>query len=313
MPRTLVYLTALFSALFAIFASAALAEVPKCTGPYSQKTLFTGQNRLEAAIIGGGGTLYTSGTDGSETGESVLNAYYRGSKGPSSPDLITTGPAGPGGLAWNGRKLLWGYGNTAGGGATGDLNPVAGLNSVRIGSGKKKLISDHLGMANGVTRAKDGTIYASNDLGVKLDRISGRVTENGWATLNSGNGMVVGRNQKYLFVNQTFETPSTIAKINVNDPTKIYTFYRSPEPDNVIFDGLTRDRENNLYATSFLRGEIWKISRHKQACVLASGLSQTSGVALSSAKKGFKKGTLMAVGFDGTITQVKRATSAGFP
>ncbi|MGK2956478.1 MAG: SMP-30/gluconolactonase/LRE family protein [Solirubrobacterales bacterium] len=311
MRRTLTTSLALISSLFAIFAASAAAEVPQCTGTYSQKTLFTGQNRLESVIVGGGGTLYTSGTDGDEAGQSILNAY---TPNVSSPELIASGPSGPGGLAWNGKKLLWGYGNTAQGGVTGDANPVAGLNSVSVGTGKKTLVSDHLGMANGIARAKDGTIFASNDLGEKMDRISPKgVTTNGWTSLGSANGLSVGKNGKYLYAAQTFETPSTIAKIDVDDPSKIYTFFKSPEPTNVIFDGLTRDSDNNLYVAVLGLGQVWKISPRKEVCVLASGMSQTSSVAISSAKKGFKAGNLYVVDFTGTITQVKGATSAGFP
>jgi hypothetical protein len=310
MSRPFVCASAVLAVLFTFFASAAAAEVPRCTGTYSQKTLYSDQGRLESVIVGGGGALYASGTGGDET----KSLIYQYTKGIAEPTTITTGIAGPGGLAWNGRRLLWGYGNTVQGGSTGDVNPVAGLYSVNLAKGTKSVISDHLGMANGIARAKDGTVYASNDLGMKLDRISASgKTTNGWATLGSGNGMTVGKNGKYLYVNQTFNVPSTIAKIDVSDPSKIYSFFKSSEPGNVVFDGLTRDADNNLYAAVFVRGEVWKISPDKQACVLASGMSQTSNVAISSAKKGFRAGNLYVVDFTGVVTEVKGATSAGFP
>lgn len=314
MRRTLAPSVILISSLFAVFASSAVAEVPPlCTGSYSQQTLYTDQGRVEAAIVGGGGVLYTSSTDGTETG-AVLNAYSRGDAGPSQ---VTESGPGPGGLAWRGRNLLWGYGNTVTNGSTGDLNPVAGLYSVNIPKQSKSVVSDHLGMANGIAQGKGGAIYASNDFGDKVDRIwkrkSGFFTWNGWSTLASGNGMTVGKNGKYLYVNQSFENPSTIAKVDTTDPSKVFTFYTSPDPAGLIFDGLTRDSDNNLYAAVFGRGEVWKISPDKQACVLATDLSATSNVTISHAKKGFKAGNLYAVGFDGAIVEVKGATSAGFP
>lgn len=312
MRRTLASSFLLISSLFAFFAATATAtaEVPQCTGTYSQKTIFSDQGRLESVIVGGGGVLYASGTGGDE----AASLIYEYTKGVAEPKTIITAGAGPGGLAWNGRKLLWGYGNTLANGVAGDLDPTAGLYSVKLSTGKKSVISDHLGMANGIARAKDGTIYASNDLGKKLDRISkSGETTNGWTSLDSANGLTVGKNGKYLYAAQTFVTPSTIAKIDVDDPSKTFTFYKSPEPGNVIFDGLTRDADNNLYAAVFARGEVWKISPDKEACVLATGLSQTSGVAISKAKRGFRAGNLYVVGFDGKITQVVGATGAGFP
>jgi len=308
MRRTLASITVLFSVLFAIFASAATAEVPKCTGTFSQKTIYTGQPSIENLTVGGGGVLYTSGAS-SDPAKSLLNAYTKGS---ATPQEVTTGKPGGGGLAWSGKRLLWGYGDLAANGATGDINPTAGLYSVNIAKKSKSVVSDHLGMANGIARGKDGYVYASNNLGKKLDRISpSGETTNGWASLNSANGLSVGKNGRYLYANQMFETPSTIAKIDTQDPSKIYTYYKSPEPLNVLFDGLTRDSENNLYAAVFARGEVWKINTDKEACVLATGLSQTTSVAISSARKGFKAGNLYAAGFDGKIVEVKNATSAG--
>jgi len=308
MRRTLVSSTALFSLLFAVFASAATAEVPKCTGTYSQKTVYSGQLSIENLTVGGGGVLYTSGAS-SDPNKSLLNAY---TKGAAAPREVTTGKAGGGGLAWSGKRLLWGYGDLLANGTAGDLNPTAGLYSVNIAKKTKSVVSDHLGMANGISRGKDGYVYASNNLGRKLDRISpDGETTNGWAELSSANGLTVGKNGRYLYANQMFESPSTIAKIDTQDPSKIYTYFKSPEPLNVLFDGLTRDSENNLYAAVFGRGEVWKINTDREACVIASGLSATTSVAISSAKKGFKKGNLYAAGFDGKIVEIRNATAAG--
>ena len=211
-------------------------------------------------------------------------------------------------------SLLWGYGDTFAYGSTGDLNPTAGLYRVNVSNGSKRVISDHLGMANGIARGKDGFIYASNNLGLKLDRISPEnETVNGWASLGSANGLAVGKNGRYLFANQMFETPSKIARIDTTDPSKVLPFFTSPETANVLFDGLARDGSNNLYAAAFATGEVWKISPSRQACVIASGLSATTSVAISGAKKGFRAGNLYAAGFDGKIIQVTGATEAGFP
>lgn len=308
MRKFLVSSTVLLASFLALSGVSRAADPPQCIGSYAQKTIYSGQNSIENLIVGGGGVLYASGNEGQN---GVLKAY---TKGVATPRTVTTGKPGGGGLAWNGKKLLWGYGDLLASALTGDVNPVAGLYSVSPSTGAKRVVSDHLGMANGIARGKDGYVYASNTGGLKLDRItpSGE-TENGWASLPSANGLVVGKNGRFLYANQMLATPSTIAMIDTRDPSKIYTYFTSPEPVNGFFDGLARDGQNNLYVAVFAKGEVWKISPDKQACVLASGLSQTSSVTVSGAKKGFKAGNLYAAGFDGSIIQVTGATDAGFP
>jgi hypothetical protein len=308
MRTFLVSAVALIGSLMAVSAASA-DEVPRCAGSYSQKTIYSDQPSIENLIVGGGGVLFTSANVPSG---GILNAYTRGA---AEPRQVTTGNPGAGGLAWSGRKLLWGYGDLLANGSTGDLDPTAGLYRVDVAKGTKRLVSDRLGMANGIARGKDGSIYASNTGGVKLDRISpSGKTINGWASVGSANGLVMGKNGRFLYANQMLTSPSTIARIDTTNPSKVSAFFVSPEPGNALFDGLTRDRSNNLYAASFGQGEVWKISPDgKDACVIASGLSQTSSVAISGAKKGFRSGNLYAAGFDGKIVQVKGATKARFP
>lgn len=306
--RKFLVLFSLLLSICGISAAPALASLPVCTGPVSQSVIYSGQGILESVTVGGGGKLFVSG--GNETGDAQLLAYTSGNP---TPSVISTAGQGPGGLAWNRKNLLWGYGNTLANGKSGDTDPKAGLFSLNLSTGARTVVSDRLGMANGIARAADGTIYATNDLGFKLDAISKGVTTNGWASLDSGNGLVVGKNQKYLYVNQTFVKPSRIAKISIEDPTKVWTFFTAPEESGLIFDGMARDSENNLYVAVLGLGEIWKVTPQRQACVLATGLMTPSAVAISSAKKGFKAGNLYAVGFGGEIVQVAGATAAKVP
>lgn len=307
MRRFLVSSAVLLTAFAWLGAGSAMADPPQCVGAGPQRVLFPDQGSMESVIVGGGGAIYVSGLNLDGTGSAIYSYTHNGSK----KDRIVSNGDGPGGLAWHGRSLLWGYGNSLANATTGDLDPKAGLYRVNIRKGKKTLVSDRLGMANGIAAAKDGTIYASNVGGLKLDRITpGGVTENGWANIPSANGLTLGKNGRYLFANQMFTTPSTIAKIDTKDPSKVYTYFTSPEPANVLFDGLARDNQNNLYAAVFGRGQVWKITPDRGVCVLASGLSQTTAVAISFAKKGYRAGNLYAVGFDGNIVQVKKATEA---
>ncbi len=312
MRNLLVLAAATLAAVILSASAATAASVPKCAGTYSQQTLYTDQDLLESVTVGNQGRLYVSAKD-DELGKAVLRRYPAPG---SPPELVSVGDSGPGGLAWDRKSLLWGYGNTYENGSTGDENPKAGLYRVNPATGDRTVVSSTLGMANGIARSREGFIYASNDLGLKLDRISpGGLTIHGWATVDSGNGIVIGKNGKYLYINQTFTTPGAIARIELANPANVTTYFSSAglDPPLPIFDGLTRDDENNLYAAVWATGEIWKINRSRQACVVATDIGNISSLAFGKGKKGFSKGRLYAVGFFGQIVQVKGALNATVP
>ncbi len=293
-------------------AAPASAEVPPCSGPVSKSTLYSDLGRLESVIVGNSGRLYISLTPAGATTSRLISIRRPG----SSPQTVLDGPGGPGGLAWQKKRLLWGYGNSAANGLTGDENPVSGLYRVNLKKGKRSLVSDRLGMANGVVRARSGSIYASNDFGMKLDRItpSGR-TVNGWTTLDSANGMVLSENQKYIFAAQTFSDPPAISRIRISNPPKVTTWASTEGvfTGNPIFDGLARDNKGNLYVAAFATGEVWKIDSERRFCVLATGLVQPSALAFGKGKKGFASGRLYAVAFNGELTGIKGARAASYP
>ena len=312
MRMRLVVVTAVLALGSLAFAPAASA-IPECEGTLSQKTLYTGQGVLEAVISGGGGKLFVSGTkSGFDDPASLIRIDRPG----ATPEVISNAPAGPGGLAWVGKRLLWGNGNTLVGGQTGDADPQASLLKVNPKNGRYFEWATDLGMANGVTRAKNGFVFASTDFGLKLDRVTpDGATTHGWASVESGNGMVVGKNGKYLFVNQTFKNPGSIARVELARPSNVTTWFSAAGLDNQVpaFDGLTRDGENNLYAAAWAAGEIWKITPDRQVCKVASGIPQVSNLAFGGGKSGFTRNTLYAVGFGGQIVQIRGALDATVP
>ncbi len=293
-------------------AAPASAEVPPCSGPVSKSTLYSDLGRLESVIAGNSGRLYISLTPTGATTSRLISIRRPG----SSPQTVLDGPGGPGGLAWQKKRLLWGYGNSAANGVTGDENPVSGLYRVNLKKRKRSVVSDRLGMANGIVRTREGSIYASNDFGMKLDRItpSGR-TVNGWTTLDSANGMVLSRNEKYIFAAQTFSDPPAISRIRVSGPPKVSTWASTEDvfTGNPVFDGLARDNKGSLYVAALAAGEIWKIDSDRRFCVLATGLAQPSALAFGKGKRGFSSGRLFAVGFGGELTGIKGARAAGYP
>jgi len=293
-------------------AGTAAAEVPPCTGPVSQSTIYSDLGRLESVIAGNGGRLYVSLTPTGSTASRLISIKRPG----GSPRTVIDGPGGPGGLAWQKKRLLWGYGNSAANGVTGDENPVSGLYRVNLRKRISSVVSDRLGMANGIVRTSGGAVYASNDFGMKLDRItpSGR-TVNGWATVDSANGLVLSRNQKYLFAAQTFSDPPAISRISLASPPKVKTWASTEDvyAGNPVFDGITRDNKGSLYVAAFAAGQIWKIDSDRRFCVLATGLVQPSTLVFGRGKKGFRSARLYTAGFDGKLTEIRGARAARYP
>jgi hypothetical protein len=298
----------------AVAVTPAVAAVPQCAGPVSKSALYSDLGRLEAVIAGGAGRLYVSLTPPASTVSRLISIDRPG----ATPRTVTDGPGGPGGLAWERRSLLWGYGNTAENGGTGDENPASGLYRLNVTNGNRSVVSDRLGMANGVARASDGAIFASNDFGMKLDRVSpSGSTLNGWATVESANGLVISRNQKYLYAAQTFAEPSAIARIEIANPANVTTWATTAGviTGNPVFDGLTRDDKGNLYVAAWAAGEVWKIDTQRRFCVLAKGLGRPSSLAFGLSRKGvgFDSRALYVVGFGGEVTRIDGARAATFP
>jgi hypothetical protein len=301
-----------FVAFAAMAATQAAAAVPPCTGAVSKTVLYSDLGRLESVIAGGAGRLYVSLTPTASTASRLISIVRPG----ATPRTVADGPGGPGGLAWDRRRLLWGFGNTAENGETGDTNPVSGLFRLNLERGIRSVVSDRLGMANGIAKASNGAIFASNDFGTKLDRISpSGTTLNGWATVESANGLVVSRNQKYLFAAQTFSEPSAISRIEIANPANVTTWASTEGviAGNPVFDGLTRDDKGNLYVAAWAAGEVWKVDTKRRFCVLATGLGRPSSLVFGLGKRGFRAGNLYTVGFNGEVSEIKGALSATYP
>lgn len=178
-------------------------------------------------------------------------------------------------------SVLVGFGDTSSFGVLGDLLPQAQLWRIDPGSGSHVVVATGLGMANGIARAADGTVYATNDLGFGLDRIRNGRVDHSWASLFSANGVVVSPDERYLYVSQTF-TPPTIARISLADPRAITTYAAPRDPADLAagLDDIAIDDAGNLYAAANAGGAIWRISPDRAACTLATGLSMPSAVTI---------------------------------
>jgi hypothetical protein len=301
-------LAALGLGLGAAAQPSAAAPAPDCTNAPTPHIIYSNQGQLESVIVGKAGRLYFSSTPAGQSGR-LMKVDHPG----ATPHVLVSDITGPGGMVFDQRKLLLGFGDTAVNGTTGDDNPQSGLFRVNSKTGAKTIFTRGLGMANGVARGPDGAIYASNDFGVKLDRVLDGYVTHGWAEVNSANGLVVDRSGRYLYAAQTFQAPE-IARVEIANPSHVTTFAAgSPEDAGAILDGMTRDRAGNLFVAANVGHQIWRVDRQGRICVLARGLSNPSAVAFGRGERRFRGGNLYAVTFGGDVVELPNANAARFP
>ncbi len=274
--------------------------------PPRPKVLHSKLGALESAIVDDRGRLFfTSQTwDGPMRG-----AVLRLDRPGADPVPIARGIDSPGGLALGERgKLIVGFGDSASGGLIGNIVGRAGLLLIDLDSGERETWVSGLGMANGIVRAADGTVYASNDVGTHIERIDrhGSVQRR-WAKLWSANGLAVDPTGRYLYAAQTF-TRSAIRRIELANPANV-TIHASPDlaGAGAFLDGMTIDPAGRLYVAANGAGQIWRVDTDGTIRALARGLRFPSAVALGRGPRGFSEGNVYAVTFSGEIVAVPGA------
>jgi sugar lactone lactonase YvrE len=212
-------------------------------------------------------------------------------------------------------RLVVGYGDKIATAVYGALLPKAGLLSFDRQTGARQTLATGLTMANGVALAPDGTFYASQDVGLNVDRVKNGVVKRGWATVASSNGLAVDSTGRYLFVAKTF-VPAAVMRIDLTDPTKKISWFHSKPADIYAgFDGLTRDALDRLYVAANGGQQVWRISRDRRACAMTPklGLRPANGpsaVAFGAATGPFPADSLYIVSFDGRVLEIPHATDA---
>lgn len=288
--------------------SAAAVAAPDCAHSATARVLYSGQGLLESVIVGRAGRLYFSSTPAGRPGR-VMKVDRPGAR----PRVLSDGIDSPGGMVFHQRRLIVGYGDSIANGTQGDTDPRAGLFSVNPLTGSRRLFARGLGMANGVARAPDGAIYASNDFGRFLDRVRNGVVRNHWAEVNSGNGLVVDRAGRFLYAAQTFQS-SAIARVEIAHPSNVTTFFAAaPEDMFSGFDGMTRDRAGNLFVAANGGQKVWRVDRRGRGCIVASGVGRVSAVGFGRGDRRFRGGNLYAVNFDGDVIELRGAIDATYP
>jgi gluconolactonase len=293
-------------ALLVLLPATPAAAVPDCSPKPRARTLLTGQGLEESIASDGLGRLIYS--------RSSMNQLWRLDKPGATPKLLADGISKPGGLAFDlDGSLIAGYGDGIAEGQADDGQ--AGLFRVDPNTGAKKLLTGGMGMANGVAVGPDGAKYGSNDFGGDVDRFLNGKLETDWAKVPTSNGLAVDKAGKYLYVAQTFKSPS-IARVEIARPANVTTFVEGPPEDAAaILDGLVRDGADTLYVAANVAGEVWRVGQDRRICALARGLKNPSAVAFGGGGggQGFGAKNLYVVGFGGELTELADATTTPPP
>jgi sugar lactone lactonase YvrE len=205
--------------------------------------------------------------------------------------------------------LIVGFGDGLPQGLIGNVAGLAGLLLVDPDSGERETWITGLQMANGVARAADGTVFASNNVGTHIDRIDpyGNVHRR-WAKVPSANGLATDSGGQYLYAAQTF-VPAAIKRVEIANPANVTTHARpGPLARAAVLDGLAIDNTGRrLYVAANGAGQIWRVEPNGNIEALARGLKFPSAVAIGHGPTGFSKGNLYAVTFHGGIVELAGA------
>lgn len=294
---------AALAAVIALLACASAADaatrLPSCPATGEKRTLVRESGALESAAFDAEGRLvYTN----------LSRRQLRGLDAPGAATrAIAVGIDGPGGLALEpGGTMLVG----AGSGAAAVLAPRFGfarLLRVDLETGAKTTFARGLSMANGVVRAADGTVYASDDLAGSLDRITpdGKV-QRGWYRATDTNGLALSADGSTLFANRSFGSTRVMA---IDTATGAYRTYARP-PGSLswaLLDDLDIDAAGRLYAAAYLAGEVWRIETDGSICTLARGLVTPAGITVGASGAGFSPRSVFVTTHGGLLVEIPDA------
>jgi gluconolactonase len=240
------------------------AAVPDCHRMPKPRLVLSGQGQLESVVSDRRGRLYFDDIKG----ERILKLGRRGGK----PRTLVTGVPGPGGLIIGKRGTLYAGFNAAE--PNGGTAREAGLLRVNKRTGAHSIYVQGLEGANGVARGPHNELYTSNDFSTHIAKVvHGRADVEWGEVRTSPNGLVVGPSGAFLYAAQTFQ-PAAVARIPLATGGLATNWFSAPAPDmSAGLDGLTRDHRGRLYVAANGAGQVWRINRDKQACVLWRGES----------------------------------------
>lgn len=288
-------------------APSAHALGPCPGGDRPARALLSGKGALESVIVDAGGRLFYTDT----SAKALMRVDHRGAQ----PAAILTGVEGIAGLVFDGDgKLLVGYGSGFQSGLIGNVQPAAGVLKVDPNTGARSTYATGLSMANGLARSLDGSVYASDDVGLGIDRIRNGVVEHQRFRALSSNGLAVSRNGRWLFFSQTF-LPAAVRAIRLGGPQEgnhAAAFVSAPQDWTAGLDGMDIDpASGDLYVTANgITGQLWRVTPFKSACRYARGLdlllASAVAVGRGSDPARFNAANIYVVTFAGKLLELPR-------
>jgi sugar lactone lactonase YvrE len=288
-------LKATVSIIVTLCQSAWAASPPDCQHTSAPVTLVSEAGMLESIIFTRDGQLLFT-----NLGKGTLHVLPAPD---GTPALLASGITSPGGIALGeGQDVFVGFGNDV----IGTLFPrtlKAGVVRVDLDSGKVSPYAKGLSSANGLVRASDGTLYASNALSSWLGRVRPDGTvEAQWLKL-AGNGLAMSGDGKTLYVNQSM-LYSRIWKVQT-ETGAISLHAEAPAGSRMaFFDGLELAADGTLFVAAYLAGEVWRVNQQGDICLVARGLKQPSAVAVGRAGRGFKPSSLYVTTHSGSLLEL---------
>lgn len=256
------------AALVAAGAPAAHAAPPACPGVQAKVAVAKGGGAQESIAFDGAGRLVY----GDLTGGRV-----RAIDAPGAAPRTIARVTAPGGIA----ALPDGGVVVASGNGIGALLPGGGrlLRADAGGDGASTTLARGLIGANGLARAADGTVYASDPLAGVIDRVApdGTVRRGWWRGSGGPNGLALSADGDTLFVALSFA--ARIVAIDVSTGAA-RTLARAPADRRLaLLDGLAADAGDTLHVTAYLAGEVWRVTPGGAVCTLARGLRAPTAAA----------------------------------
>ncbi len=248
-------------------SSASATAVRACAGVGPVTTVVAGGQFLESSAFDAAGRLvYDDWISGAIRALDAPSSTPRSLGRLSFPGGIDQGPGG---------RLVIAEGNSfgrlIGGSSVLSLDPATGA--------KTRLASKMIG-GNGLARAADGTLYASDTPDSQIDRVApdGTVKKAWWRGGGGPNGLALSDDGATLYASLS----STSRIVAIDTATKaVRTVHRfaglAPVPDGIALgDG------GQLYVALYFAGEIHRIDLATgAACRLARGLTLPTSIALA--------------------------------
>ncbi|WP_328396398.1 SMP-30/gluconolactonase/LRE family protein [Nocardia sp. NBC_00416] len=277
-----------------------IAEVaPICPASGPPRTLVAQPRSFEAAAFDQRGRLLISDWLGNAV--DMLEAPE------TTPRTVASVPS-PGGIApLPDGQVLVGAGASVSSALQAPASGAASLLRLDPDTGALTPYADGLSMSNGVVRAADGTVYASNDIVPALDRVDPDGTvHRGWFRETPTNGLALSPDDRTLYANVSFGDTRILAIDTATGAARTY-FRPPPGFGNAFFDDLDIDAQGRLYAPMYLAGQVWRIDTDGAFCALATGLALPAGITVGTAESAFAADSVFVTTHTGQIIELPHA------